>query len=273
MTIDWFTFSAQIVNFLILIWLMKKFLYGPVVKAMDEREARIAAQLEDAEQAERAARTRESEYQTQLNELAESRSHVLAEAHQDADAWKKEQMQQAKQEVETSRKLWEQSFARSRQALLQEIRQNITHHVTEVSRHVLAQLADEELQSLMVRRFVALLQQNTGTELDLHAGSHHIVLASSHLLPQGERDQILEALAPFDVNSTNVRFQQNPDLICGIELRSADRKLAWNVRDLVDDLQSDLTKSISRAEGDRSVTAEAQQIEPMEDKNAVDTNA
>ena len=48
MLIDWFTVGAQALNFLILVWLMKRFLYKPVLHAIDEREKRIAAELADA---------------------------------------------------------------------------------------------------------------------------------------------------------------------------------------------------------------------------------
>ena len=43
MQVDWLTVAAQIVNFLILVWLLHKFLYGPIVRAMGDREAAIAA--------------------------------------------------------------------------------------------------------------------------------------------------------------------------------------------------------------------------------------
>jgi F0F1-type ATP synthase, subunit b len=49
MLIDWFTVGAQGLNFLILVWLMKRFLYRPILHAIDEREKRIAAELSDAE--------------------------------------------------------------------------------------------------------------------------------------------------------------------------------------------------------------------------------
>ena len=49
MKINWFTVIAQVINFLILVWLMKRYLYKPVLNAIDEREKKIAAQLADAE--------------------------------------------------------------------------------------------------------------------------------------------------------------------------------------------------------------------------------
>ena len=48
MLIDWFTVAAQVLNFLILVWLMKRFLYQPVLNAIAAREAKIAAELKDA---------------------------------------------------------------------------------------------------------------------------------------------------------------------------------------------------------------------------------
>jgi F-type H+-transporting ATPase subunit b len=49
MLIDWFTVGAQALNFLVLVWLMKRFLYKPILDAIDEREKRIAAELANAD--------------------------------------------------------------------------------------------------------------------------------------------------------------------------------------------------------------------------------
>jgi F-type H+-transporting ATPase subunit b len=49
MLIDWFTVGAQLLNFLVLAWLLKRFLYRPILDALDAREQRIAAELADAD--------------------------------------------------------------------------------------------------------------------------------------------------------------------------------------------------------------------------------
>ena len=49
MLIDWFTVIAQVINFLILVWLLKRFLYQPIVSAIDARERRIATELANAD--------------------------------------------------------------------------------------------------------------------------------------------------------------------------------------------------------------------------------
>ena len=58
MLIDWFTVGAQVLNFVVLVWLMKRFLYRPILDAIDAREKRVAAELADAD-ARRAEAGRE----------------------------------------------------------------------------------------------------------------------------------------------------------------------------------------------------------------------
>jgi F-type H+-transporting ATPase subunit b len=49
MLIDWFTVGAQAINFIILVWLLKRFLYKPILDAVDAREKRVATELADAD--------------------------------------------------------------------------------------------------------------------------------------------------------------------------------------------------------------------------------
>ena len=60
MLIDWFTVGAQIVNFLVLVWLLRRYLYRPVLAAIDAREQELAARR-DAAAADRARATKERE--------------------------------------------------------------------------------------------------------------------------------------------------------------------------------------------------------------------
>ena len=58
MLIDWFTVAAQALNFVILVWLMKRFLYQPILHAIDEREKLIASELANADKKKAEAKRR-----------------------------------------------------------------------------------------------------------------------------------------------------------------------------------------------------------------------
>lgn len=63
MLIDWFTVIAQVVNFLILVWLLKRFLYQPILNAIDAREQRVATELADADAKMNEAAKQRNEFQ------------------------------------------------------------------------------------------------------------------------------------------------------------------------------------------------------------------
>ncbi len=74
MLIDWFTVGAQGLNFVILVWLMKRFLYGPILHAIDAREKRIADELADADAQKAEASRERGEFQRKNEELDQQRN-------------------------------------------------------------------------------------------------------------------------------------------------------------------------------------------------------
>ena len=80
MLIDWFTVGAQVLNFLILVWLMKRFLYKPILNAIDVREKRIAAELADADMKKAEAQKERDEFQHKNEEFDQHRAALLTKA-------------------------------------------------------------------------------------------------------------------------------------------------------------------------------------------------
>ncbi len=89
MLIDWFTVIAQIVNFLVLVGLLKYFLFDRITKAMDEREQTIASALEKADETRKLAREEAERYRRMNDELEEGRRRILEEARNEADSLRK----------------------------------------------------------------------------------------------------------------------------------------------------------------------------------------
>src|SRR5688572_4022122 len=115
MQIDWFTFTAQVLNFLVLVWLLKRFLYGPIHRAIDERERTIAQRLEAAAERESAAVATQKSYEHQQAELAHLKESLLADAAAEAEQWRKERLQELREEVAQARRTWHESIAREQQ--------------------------------------------------------------------------------------------------------------------------------------------------------------
>lgn len=100
--IYWFTVVVEIVNFLILVALLKYFLYDRIIGIADKREAKIAARFEEAELSRREAEKEVETFQTKQRGLDEQREQFIVQAKAEAENRRRELLEQARQEIEAS---------------------------------------------------------------------------------------------------------------------------------------------------------------------------
>ena len=86
MLIDWFTVGAQALNFIILVWLLKRFLYRPILDAVDAREKRIAAELADADEKKAEAKKERDEFHHKNEQFDQQRAALMSKATDEANA-------------------------------------------------------------------------------------------------------------------------------------------------------------------------------------------
>ena len=103
MLIDWFTIAAQVLNFLILVWLLKRFLYQPILQALDAREQRIATELADADAKKAEAQKERDEFQDKNEEFDQQRVALLSKAKDEAKAERQRLLEEARQAAEALR--------------------------------------------------------------------------------------------------------------------------------------------------------------------------
>src|SRR5208282_4350630 len=103
MLIDWFTVGAQVLNFLILVWLLKHFLYTPILNAIDAREKRIATELADANAKKAEAEKERVDFQNKNKAFDEQRSALLGKATNEAKAERERLLDGARKDADTLR--------------------------------------------------------------------------------------------------------------------------------------------------------------------------
>src|SRR5580700_624339 len=96
MLIDWFTVGAQALNFLILVWLMKRFLYKPILNAIDAREKRIATELADADAKKAEAQKERDEFLQKNREFDQQRAALVSKATEEAKTERQRLVEEAR---------------------------------------------------------------------------------------------------------------------------------------------------------------------------------
>jgi F-type H+-transporting ATPase subunit b len=261
MQIDWFALAAQVVNFLVLVFLLQHFLFSRVTGAMDERERRIAGRLDQAEEKRRQASEQEQQLQERRRELDESRGRMLARAREEAEEQRRALVKRARSQVEEQHRRWQRAVRRQRRAFLGALRDTAARELVSATRGVLEDLASSDLEERVVDTFVRYVQRMDAGErerLGTFIGSAEgpLLVRSSFELPSRARSRVIEALEQASGLKLdgNVRFERFPALLLGIELRSDGKSVGWNVDRYLDTLSERMEDLLGAAGGDTTGT-------------------
>lgn len=244
MLIDWFTVVAQIINFLVLIALLKHFLYGPLVAAMDAREMRIAAGLADAAQKDQEAARRSEQMRLDAERLTYEREQMLADARQEADRQREAMLQKARDSVHAMEARWKEDLEHEKDATLDEIRRRAAAEILAIARRALADLACADLDECAIHAFLAKLQT-----LDPGSLGDDVVLLSAAEIPPVTQLEIEENLHRRFGNRVRLHVERTPNLAWGLELRSNGLRIGWNSENYMESLQENLRKALEHQTG------------------------
>lgn len=237
MQIDWITVSAQIVNFLVLVWLLKRFLYQPVMRAMARREQRITDRLNEAETREREADDKARQFEEKSAALEKDRENILSEARENADQQRKQLLDEARAGVDEQRRQWQQQLEQEQQEFAEDLQRRTNDAVQHIARRALHDLADTELEERIVNAFIERLK-SADDELRkaLGRGESPVQIRTGFDLPSAVRGRLTRAVHEHVVADVELDYDHSEDLLCGIELRRGDHRLGWNLADYLDEL-------------------------------------
>lgn len=237
MHVDWVTVTAQIVNFLVLVWLLRRFLYRPVLDAMARREQRIAARLDDAQAREEEAARAAQRHAAESEALERRRETLLAVAREDAEQEKQRLLEAARAEAGEARVRWQQEVARERASFLADLRQRSAEGVQAIARSALRDLADVGLEEQLIEAFLARLSSlDAADRAALRAAGDDLLVQSAFELQPASEERLATAVREALDADLPVRFEQNAALLCGIQLVGNGQRLGWDLAGYLDTL-------------------------------------
>ena len=236
MLIDWFTVCAQALNFLILVWLLKHFLYKPILNAIDAREKGIAAQLADATTKKAEAQKEHEEFQSKNKAWDEQRSALLGKATDEAKAEKDHLIDEAHKQAASLRAAQAVALQNDQQRLTTQMIHLTKDEVFDITRKALADLAtvslEERMGEVFTRRLREMDPKSKGALGDsLKSDSNPAVVRSTFALPDNQKAAVQNALNETFSTEVRLRFETAPETICGIELSANGQKVAWSIAD------------------------------------------
>jgi F-type H+-transporting ATPase subunit b len=249
MHIDLFVLAAQIFNFLVLVFLLKYFLYNRIINAMDAREAKIASRFQEAERLKAEAQQSAREYDERSRQLGEQAEDLMLQAQKAAEREMEQLMDRAREDVEQVRQRWYESMRREKKTFLEGLRRRAGMYVYDTIRKILADMADEEFEEKIVRVFLSRMrtldasQQNKLRD-SLNAGARQVVIQSAFPLNSELHMEIDNAIRGYTGDKVPIKYKLSPDIGGGIELTAHGYKLSWSVDDYLSDLEEKFVRSL-----------------------------
>ena len=245
MLIDWFTVSAQVLNFLILVWLMKRFLYQPILNAIDAREKRIATELADADAKKRDAKQERDEFIKKNAEFDRQRATFLSQAKDEAKVERERLLNEAKEAADLLSEKRHQALRTDIKKLNQSVNTRAKQEVFTVVRKTLSDLANVSLEERIGEVFTRRLHEMDDHSKDtmqkaLRSMSSSALIRSTFELPVNQRAAIQNALNETFLAEIPVKYETSPDLISGIEFIASGQRLAWSIDDYLSMLEKDV---------------------------------
>lgn len=241
MLIDWFTVGAQAVNFVVLLWLMKRFLYKPILTAIDAREKRIADELADAAQQQAGAEILRLDLLAKTQAFEAGRESSLAQAITDAGVEHDRLATEARSAAEATRQNWQAQWQRDRAAQSDRLDRMVTDEVFAIARQALRDLSGAGLEERMAATLLTRLREMPpdATKLWLAAleTAAPAVVRSRYALEAPSRTLIQTAINDSCSLTVPLRFEPASDDVDGIEIIAAGQRIAWTITDYLHPLK------------------------------------
>jgi F-type H+-transporting ATPase subunit b len=245
--IDWFTVAAQIFNFLVLIFLLKHFLYGRIIRAMDQREEKIASRLAEADEKRAKAEEEAGEFRKKNTELAARREELLRQARTEAQSYQEDLVRISREEVERLHSQWRASMAREKEDFLGDLKRRAAGQVLAVTRRALAELADERLERQAVGVFIRRLkglkpEEREEMKAAIGPAAEGVIVQTAFELSGEDRDRLQRAVKEQLRDGLEITYRTSPDLVLGVELKADGHKVAWSLDHYLRSLEAEITR-------------------------------
>jgi F-type H+-transporting ATPase subunit b len=242
MLINWFTIGAQALNFLVLVWLMKRFLYKPILHAIDERESQIADKLANADKVKTEAQKESDDFKRKNSEFDTERASLMNKASEEAKSERQRLFDEARTATDSLYAKQRETLRSDALQLNEEVSLQTRREIFAITRKTLLELSGERLEERISDVFTYRLREMTGSAREslakaIKSDGDSAKVFSAFDLSDSQRTAIQSALNESFSTNTVLHFETLPDLISGMELTISGQKVAWCISDYLGSLE------------------------------------
>lgn len=229
MKFDILTYIFEIINFFVLLWILKKLLYNPVISVLQKRKDYISQRLREAEEAQSKVNRLKEEYQQLLKQIEEVRKTKMAEITKEVQQEKERLYQQMKKELDAQRQKFLDTLEMEKKEVLNEIKEETIHYSLVFLSKLLSTFADKNIHNKLIDIAVEGIKSINKQELDnikeQLKDRNVVIVETAFPISEKEIKKIKDTIRDlFDVD-VSIKTEEKKSLIAGVKIHLASKMI------------------------------------------------
>lgn len=236
MELNWSTFVLEIINFLVLIWILKRFIYKPVLNVIAQRRIAIENQSAEAQRLQEEAIQLKSQYQSRLSDWGQERQQARDTLNQELEREKTHQLEALQGLLTQEQEMNKIAEQRRRVEAVREIEHQALEQGAEFASRLLSLASGPELEirlialliedlSTLTPHQISLIQDRWGTKPEA------IIIHSAYPMDEELKQRLETALINILGQSLPMNYSEEPELLAGPHICIGAWVMQANVRD------------------------------------------
>ena len=236
MELSWSTFILEIINFLVLVWILKRFLYRPVLDALENRRQKIQQSLSESSERHEQALALEQQYQGRLDEWEREKQQAREALQVEIRDERASRLQQLQAELEGEREKARVIEQRRQAEINTQYQQRAHQQAARFAGKLLSALAGPELESrlfdMLVNQLKALSDDDIGNLRNAcRESTEPLTVTSAYALSKDQKQQLQQALSELGLHRVEITWNQDPHLIAGVRIVLGAWVMRFNLHD------------------------------------------
>jgi F-type H+-transporting ATPase subunit b len=249
--IDWFTVAAQALNFIILVWLMKRVLYKPIMAAIDAREKLVAGELAEAAGKMNSANKAAAEFKLKNDDFERDRAALMTRAGEEAKAQASSLLEAARVAAEALQSKRRDAWQHEERDLSESLKRRAQQAFFALSRRAFKDLADSTLEAQVAAVFCERLramkkEEKSKLSTAIEGSTQPVSVRSAFPLPLNLQNMLQAVIDTVLERPIALRFEVASALVVGIELTAQGQRVGWSIGEYLTAFEGDVANALPR---------------------------
>jgi len=234
--LDWSTFILEIINFLVLVWILRRFLYRPVMNVVAQRREAIAQNLQQAQSTQEQAAALKAQFENRLADWQREREAARQQLHDDIEVERHKLTADLQAEMAEQRRKEEVLAARRDENLLREARQQARLLSEQFAAKLLTRLAapavEDRLLAMLLEDLARMPEEQHQTlAAALRDNPAPVQVISAFPMKDAQRKELNATLRKVVDPNISCEFSEDPTLLAGVSIHIGSHYLQANIKE------------------------------------------